>query len=55
MEDIQRQYLKRAVYCNKCGWSGLSGQLIARQTLVCPECSSGDFKYLVPETPNTKQ
>lgn len=46
----ENQHLKRPVSC-KCGWIGLSGELIARNApgLRCPKCDSPEIKYMVAE------
>lgn len=53
MDD--NQHLKRAVYCNDCAWTGLSGHLIAKHKLVCPKCFGVSIKYLVADTPEKIQ
>lgn len=47
-------HLERSVTC-KCGWSGRSGELIAKHTLVCPKCGDDEIKYVIAPTTGQRQ
>ncbi len=53
----QDMHLKRPVHCEGegCKWIGLNGDLIAKDTLRCPECGSDKIYYIIIDAPARTQ